>query len=74
MNQDFIRDRIKEQMHKAGIKQSTLAHSLGISQSSVSDILNGYTRLSLDMLSMIATAIGVNEWELLPPPPEYTGK
>jgi transcriptional regulator with XRE-family HTH domain len=50
---DGMRDRIKQVMQKVGLNSITFAESIGIQQSTLSHVLNGRNRPSLDVVMKI---------------------
>lgn len=60
--------RIKDIMSKNGITQKMLQNSLGITQATISYIVNGKTNPSLDTLQKIASALDVPIWQLFVAP------
>lgn len=59
--------RIKEIMKNRGVKGMDLAQSVGISNVSLSNILQGKFNPSLDTLERIAEALNVELYELFAP-------
>ena len=56
--------RIKKILKSKGIKVSTLAERAGVTQSSMSNIINGKVNTTLLTLGKIAEILGVEIWEL----------
>ncbi len=57
--------RIKEVMIEKGIKSKDLAERLGKTKQYISNVTNGSANVSMQMLSDIATALGVPVWQLI---------
>lgn len=66
----FIREVLKEK----GIPQKALQEALGVTQATVSYIVNGKTNPSLETLQKIAEFLGVPVWRLLTSPEEAAQK
>ena len=72
--------RIKEVSKSQGVSITKLAELVGITQPNMSNIANGKTSPSLDLLERIAAALGVEVSELFAPAKEgritcpYCGK
>lgn len=64
--------RIKEVSKSQGISITKLAELVGITQPNMSNIANGKTSPSLDLLERIAAALGVPVPELFAPQPTNT--
>ena len=64
--------RIKEVSKSQGISITRLAELVGITQHNMSNIANGKTSPSLELLDRIATALGVTVPELFAPQPTNT--
>ncbi len=64
--------RIKEVSKSQGISITKLAELVGITQPNMSNIANGKTSPSLDLLERIAVALGVPVPELFAPQPTNT--
>lgn len=64
--------RIKEVSKSQGISITKLAELVGITQPNMSNIANGKTSPSLDLLERIAAALGVSVPELFAPQPTNT--
>lgn len=64
--------RIKEVSKSQGISITKLAELVGITQPNMSNIANGKTSPSLDLLERIAVALGVSVPELFAPQPTNT--
>lgn len=64
--------RIKEVSKSQGVSITKLAELVGITQPNMSNIANGKTSPSLDLLERIATALGVSVPELFAPQPTNT--
>ena len=64
--------RIKEISKAQGVSITKLAELVGITQPNMSNIANGKTSPSLDLLERIATALGVSVPELFAPQPTNT--
>lgn len=64
--------RIKEVSKSQGISITKLAELVGITQPNMSNIANGKTSPSLELLDRIATALGVTVPELFAPQPTNT--
>ena len=64
--------RIKEVSKSQGISITKLAELVGITQPNMSNIANGKTSLSLDLLERIAAALDVPVPELFAPQPTNT--
>lgn len=64
--------RIKEVSKSQGISITKLAELVGITQPNMSNIANGKTSPSLDLLERIAAALGVPVPELFAPRPTNT--
>ena len=64
--------RIKEVSKSQGISITKLAEWVGITQPNMSNIANGKTSPSLDLLERIAAALGVPVPELFAPQPTNT--
>ena len=62
--------RIKEVSKSQGISITKLAELVGITQPTMSNIANGKTSPSLDLLDRIAAALDVEITELFAPPKE----
>lgn len=56
--------RIKEIIKEKNLKVSDIAESMGIAQPSLSNLINGKTKPSLDMLERIAEALNISIKEL----------
>lgn len=56
--------RIKEIIKEKNLKVSDIADTMGIAQPSLSNLINGKTKPSLDMLERIAEALNVSVKEL----------
>ena len=61
--------RVKEVSKAQGVSITKLAELVGITQPNMSNIANGKTSPSLDLLERIATALGVSVPELFAPQP-----
>lgn len=59
--------RIKEIAKTKGVKITELANIVGITQPNLSNVVNGKTSPSLDLLQRIADALGVEVAELFAP-------
>ena len=59
--------RVKEVSKAQGVSITKLAELVGITQPNMSNIANGKTSPSLDLLERIATALGVSVPELFAP-------
>lgn len=64
--------RIKEVSKSQGVSITKLAELVGITQPNMSNIANGKTSPSLDLLERIAAALGVSVPELFAPQPTNT--
>jgi transcriptional regulator with XRE-family HTH domain len=64
--------RIKEISKSQGVSITKLAELVGITQPNMSNIANGKTSPSLDLLERIAAALGVTVPELFAPQPTNT--
>lgn len=64
--------RVKEVSKAQGISITKLAELVGITQPNMSNIANGKTSPSLDLLERIAAALGVSVPELFAPQPTNT--
>ena len=64
--------RIKEVSKSQGISITKLAELVGITQPNMSNIANGKTSPSLELLDRIAAALGVTVSELFAPQPTNT--
>jgi transcriptional regulator with XRE-family HTH domain len=64
--------RVKEVSKAQGVSITKLAELVGITQPNMSNIANGKTSPSLDLLERIATALGVSVPELFAPQPTNT--
>lgn len=64
--------RIKEVSKSQGVSITKLAELVGITQPNMSNIANGKTSPSLDLLERIAAAMGVSVPELFAPQPTNT--
>lgn len=64
--------RIKEVSKSQGISITKLAELVGITQPNMSNIANGKTSPSLELLDRIAAALGVTVPELFAPQPTNT--
>lgn len=64
--------RIKEISKAQGVSITKLAELVGITQPNMSNIANGKTSPSLDLLERIASALGVSVPELFAPQPTNT--
>ena len=64
--------RIKEVSKSQGVSITKLAELVGITQPNMSNIANGKTSPSLDLLERIAVALGVTVPELFAPQPTNT--
>lgn len=64
--------RIKEISKSQGVSITKLAELVGITQPNMSNIANGKTSPSLDLLERIAVALGVSVPELFAPQPTNT--
>ena len=64
--------RSKEVSKSQGISITKLAELVGITQPNMSNIANGKTSPSLELLDRIATALGVTVPELFAPQPTNT--
>lgn len=64
--------RIKEISKAQGVSITKLAELVGITQPNMSNIANGKTSPSLDLLERIAFALGVSVPELFAPQPTNT--
>ena len=60
--------RIKEVLKEKGITAVSLAPIVGVTQPSMSNIINGKITPSLGTLEKIAIALGVGVWELFEQP------
>ena len=56
--------RIKKILKDRGIKVGTLAEKVGVTQPSMSNIINGRVNTTLETLEKIADILGVEIWEL----------
>ncbi|KAA6343468.1 hypothetical protein EZS27_008834 [termite gut metagenome] len=56
--------RIKELLKVKNITTSLLSKNVGITRANMSNIVNGKTNPSLETLEKIASALGVEIWEL----------
>ena len=72
--------RIKKILKGKGIKVNTLAERVGVTQPSMSNIINGRVNTTLQTLEKIADILGVEIWELFTERttvevfPEHTGE
>lgn len=64
--------RVKEVSKAQGVSITKLAELVGITQPNMSNIANGKTSPSLDLLERIAGALGVSVPELFAPQPTNT--
>ncbi|WP_462352943.1 helix-turn-helix domain-containing protein [Alistipes timonensis] len=64
--------RVKEVSKAQGVSITKLAELVGITQPNMSNIANGKTSPSLDLLGRIAGALGVSVPELFAPQPTNT--
>ena len=64
--------RVKEVSKAQGVSITKLAEQVGITQPNMSNIANGKTSPSLDLLERIAGALGVSVPELFAPQPTNT--
>lgn len=64
--------RVKEVSKAQGVSITKLAELVGITQPNMSNIANGKTSPSLDLLERIATALSVSVPELFAPQPTNT--
>lgn len=64
--------RVKEVSKAQGVSITKLAELVGITQPNMSNIANGKTSPSLDLLERIASALGVSVPELFAPQPTNT--
>ena len=64
--------RVKEVSKAQGVSITKLAELAGITQPNMSNIANGKTSPSLDLLERIAGALGVSVPELFAPQPTNT--
>ncbi len=64
--------RVKEVSKAQGVSITKLAELVGITQPNMSNIANGKTSPSLDLLERIAGALGVSVPELFAPQPTST--
>lgn len=64
--------RIKDVSKSKGVSITKLAELVGITQPNMSNIANGKTSPSLDLLERIACALGVSVPELFAPQPTNT--
>lgn len=64
--------RIKEVSKSQGVSITKLAELVGITQPNMSNIANGKTSPSLDLLERISVALGVTVPELFAPQPTNT--
>ena len=64
--------RVKEVSKAQGVSITKLAELVGITQPNMSNIANGKTSPSLDLLERIAAALGVSVPELFAPQPTNT--
>lgn len=64
--------RIKDVSKSKGVSITKLAELVGITQPNMSNIANGKTSPSLDLLERIAAALGVPVPELFAPQPANT--
>jgi len=64
--------RVKEVSKAQGVSITKLAELVGITQPNMSNIANGKTSPSLDLLERIASALGVSVPELFAPQPMNT--
>ena len=64
--------RVKEVSKAQGVSITKLAELVGITQPNMSNIANGKTSPSLDLLERIAGALGVSVPELFAPHPTNT--
>lgn len=64
--------RVKEVSKAQGVSITKLAELVGITQPNMSNIANGKTSPSLDLLERIAAALGVSVPELFAPRPTNT--
>lgn len=62
---------IKEVLKEKGIPQKALQEALGVTQATISYIVNGKTNPSLETLQKIAEFLGVPVWRLLTSPEEF---
>lgn len=56
---------IKERMKEMGISHGELAEKMGISQSSLTKRLNGYSQIRLDFLKKLADALDISVVSLI---------
>ncbi len=57
--------RVKELRHASNLSQEAFADKCGFARSYMSRIERGKSNLSLDAIEIVATALGVEETELL---------
>lgn len=60
MNQDTIRNDLKQYLEDNGIKNKFIAKQIGLSESMISYFLNGKKRLSSTSLNLISNIIYKN--------------
>lgn len=56
---------IKEALHRKGLNQAAIARAVGVTQASVSDVVNGWT-VSRKIHEAIAEAIGIDIRKIWP--------
>ena len=54
-----VRAKIKQYIEQRGIKQTFVAKKAGLDINILNNILNGYTKLSVERLQLISKALGV---------------
>lgn len=67
-------ENLKKHRKAAGLSQEELAHSAGIERAYVSLLERRLNSPTIDMLSKLAAAIGVEPYQLLLPPPRKPRK
>ncbi|MFK2341655.1 helix-turn-helix domain-containing protein [Bacteroides fragilis] len=60
--------RIKDIMLEKGVSSVSLSEMIGVSKVTISNLINNKTMPSIDTLEKIATALGVEVWELFADP------
>jgi len=64
----MVRERIHELLAQRGITIAELGRRIGVSRSRLSRMLDGHSRLDVDLLPALATALGVDIEQLVGQP------